>query len=220
MTLKDIFGREIQDPNKQIHSISEGGREIPIFDYTTHEDLISYGIIPELAGRIPVIVSTSQLTISELQKVLTEPRNSILKRYKLLFSKWGSHLEFTEPALYEISRYCFEKGIGARGLTSVIDHLLVEPNYDSPHSGTKYILINEEVVKTMNDKTTSRVQPLYFSSYETVSFLDAIELEDPDRAHKLSRELFKFQFGADQKTPNETTAKEKSNKTRKVAASG
>lgn len=210
----------MQANDKQIHSISEGGKEIPIFDYTTHEDLVSYGIIPELAGRIPIIVSTSQLSISELQKVLTEPRNSILKRYKLLFSKWGSHLEFTEPALYQISKYCFEKGIGARGLTSVIDHLLVEPNYDSPHSGTKYILITEEVVKTMNDRSKTRVQPLYFSSYETVAFLDSIEVEDPDLAHKLSRELFKFQFGADQKAPVEEKKKEKSDSTRKVAASG
>lgn len=105
---------------------------MPIFDYTTHEDLVSYGIIPELAGRIPILVSTSQLSIEELQRVLTEPRNSVIKRYKLLFSKWGARLEFTGQALYQISKLCHEKGIGARGLTSIIDHLLVEPNYDSP----------------------------------------------------------------------------------------
>lgn len=190
--------------------------------------MVNYGIIPELAGRIPVLVSTSQLSIEELKKVLTEPRNSVIKRYKLLFSKWGSRLEFTDQALYQISKLCYEKGIGARGLTSIIDHLLVEPNYDSPReyfhywvcslltvfkdSGTKYILITEQVVKTMNNRS-KRVQPLYFSSYETVAFLDAIELEDPEYAHALSRELFPFQFGADK-------GSEPSKPRKKIAASG
>lgn len=132
MTLRDIFGKETNHRESKVDSIVEGGVEVPVFDYTTHEDLIHYGIIPELAGRIPVLVSTSQLSIEELQRVLTEPRNSVIKRYKLLFSKWGARLEFTNQALYQISKLCFEKGIGARGLTSIIDHLLVEPNYDSP----------------------------------------------------------------------------------------
>lgn len=122
--------------------IDEGGVQVPIFEYTTHEDLIHYGIIPELAGRIPVLVSTSQLSIAELQRVLTEPRNSVIKRYRLLFSKWGVRLEFTNQALHEIAKLCFEKGIGARGLTSIIDHLLVEPNYDSPREYTITAIID------------------------------------------------------------------------------
>lgn len=84
----------------------------------------------------------------------------------------------------------------------------------SLESGTKYILITEEVVKTMNYRS-KRTKPLYFSSYETVAFLDALEAEDPDYAYTISREIFPYQFGSDRNQTSETSRPRK-----KIAASG
>lgn len=146
----------------------------------------------------------------------------MVKRYKRLFSKWGTRLELTEAALRQIATRSYERGIGARGLTSILDELLVEPNYDSPQSGTKYILITESVVKSMDARGGAgtkhgKVQPLYFSSYETVEFLDKIELEDPELAYRLSRELFPYQFGTDLKAEKQQQQQQQK---KKIAASG
>lgn len=230
MTLRDLFGKETEQGGTTNNShptyITENGKQIPVLSYATHEDLIQYGIIPELAGRIPVVVSTAPLTVADLERILTEPRNSAVKRYKLLFSKWGTHLEFTRSALRQIATRCYDRGLGARGLTSIIDELLVEPNYDSPASGTKYILITEAVVKSMDIHSqgaskNAKIQPLYFSSYETVAFLDAIEVEDPELAFELSRKLFPYQFGADQKGAEEQQQQQQQPpQQKKIAASG
>lgn len=64
--------------------LNDNGYNVPVLDYTTHEDLIRYGIIPELAGRISVVVATQQLTPADLERVLTEPRNSIIRQYQHL----------------------------------------------------------------------------------------------------------------------------------------
>lgn len=115
-----------------------------------------------------------------------------------MFSKFGVRLEFTDPALYQIAKVCHDKGIGARGLGAVMDKLLVDSNYDSPASGTSFVLVTEEVVKTMDQRGEGKIAPWYYSRYEMVEFLDMIESEDPELAYKLNRELYGFQHGADQ----------------------
>lgn len=204
--------------------LNDNGYNVPVLDYTTHEDLIRYGIIPELAGRISVVVATQQLTPADLERVLTEPRNSIIRQYQHLFSRWGVTLAFTQPALSQIACNCYGMGIGARGLSSILNHLLLDSNYDSPASGTKFILVTEDVVKSMNhagfqshriktasvsdklaadgldnmtesdgeqqDVGSKITKPLYFSAYEVGNFLDAIEREDIELAHKLTETIY------------------------------
>ena len=96
------------------------------------KDLISFGLIPEFIGRIPVITSLNPLSIEDLIKVLTEPKNAIIKQYQALFELDGVDLEFSEDALEEIARMADDKGVGARGLRGIIEKIMLPLQYDLP----------------------------------------------------------------------------------------
>ncbi|KAF2168024.1 hypothetical protein M409DRAFT_21470 [Zasmidium cellare ATCC 36951] len=114
-------------------------------DLVEPQDLQKYGLIPELVGRIPLSCALSSLDIDALVKVLTEPRNSLLKQYQQLFSLSSIDLRFTTPALHAIARTASKMGTGARGLRTVMERLLADAMYETPGSGIKYVLISEDV---------------------------------------------------------------------------
>ncbi|OQX55204.1 MAG: ATP-dependent protease ATP-binding subunit ClpX [Candidatus Aminicenantes bacterium 4484_214] len=89
-------------------------------------DLIKFGLIPELVGRIPVVATFHDLTEKDLVDILTKPKNAIIKQYKKLFETEGVKLEFTREALNMIARKSIEKKLGARGLRSIIEDLMVD----------------------------------------------------------------------------------------------
>ena len=95
-------------------------------------DLISYGFIPEFVGRIPLVVDLSDLTREELIDVLTEPRNALVKQYKVLFSWDGVELEFTRGALEATAELSRERKLGARGLRAIVEGTLVDIMYEIP----------------------------------------------------------------------------------------
>ncbi len=103
-----------------------------IFAMTEQEDLIKYGLIPELIGRLPVIGSFNNLTEDELVRVLTEPKNSIVKQYTKLLALEGIKLSFTEDALRTIAETSMEKSSGARGLRAVIEKVMLDMMYQVP----------------------------------------------------------------------------------------
>lgn len=96
------------------------------------KDLISFGLIPEFIGRIPVVATLNQLSIEDLIKVLTEPKNAITKQYQALFELDGIDLEFSEDALVEIAKMADEKGVGARGLRGIIEKIMLPLQYELP----------------------------------------------------------------------------------------
>jgi ATP-dependent Clp protease ATP-binding subunit ClpX len=98
------------------------------------QDLIKYGLIPELVGRIPVVAVFDDLSIDDLAAILSEPKNAIVKQYQKLFEMEGVKLEFEPDALLAIARKSVEKKLGARGLRTIIEDLMLDLMYDLPTS--------------------------------------------------------------------------------------
>lgn len=96
------------------------------------DDLIEYGLIPELIGRLPVIVTLDALTEDDLVRILTEPKNAIVKQYQHLFKMEKKTLEIEEEALKEIAKKALKKGTGARALRSIFEELMLDVVYEMP----------------------------------------------------------------------------------------
>ena len=111
------------------------------------EDLISYGMIPELVGRLPILSSLNTLDQGDLLKVLTVPKNSLLKQYQKLFLLEGVVLEFQKNALTEIARLAMQKQAGARALRSVMEEYLMNIMYEIPDmEGLEQVIITKETI--------------------------------------------------------------------------
>jgi len=96
------------------------------------QDLVKYGLIPELVGRLPVLTALRNLDEEALIKILKEPKNSLFKQYQGLFSIDNIELEFTPEALSEIAKSALEKKTGARGLRSIMEKVLLPVMYTAP----------------------------------------------------------------------------------------
>ena len=113
----------------------------------THQDLVKFGLIPELVGRLPVITALKGMDKETLIKIMTEPKNSIIKQYKALFALDGIELEFEMAAMEKIADMTVERKTGARGLRSIIEGVLQPFMFDAPSDDTiKKIIITEATV--------------------------------------------------------------------------
>jgi len=122
------------------------------FSDVKQEDLITFGIIPELVGRLPVLASLDILNREDLLKVLLEPKNSIIKQYQKLFLLEGVVLEFNDMALKEIVNIAIEKKSGARALRSVMEDYLMDLMYKLPDmEGVERVVITGEAIKDRKD---------------------------------------------------------------------
>ncbi len=141
-------------------------------DVTPH-DLLKYGIIPELVGRLPIIAPLGQLTREELISILTEPKNALVKQYKKLFEMDNVKLEFEDGALREIADIAHDRGIGARGLRAVIESVMTEVMYNVPMDPSiEKVVVTRETIR-------DRVEPLL--------------TRDPDLQARISAEGLKGQ---------------------------
>ena len=106
------------------------------------DDVLEFGLIPELVGRLPVLSTLFELDEADLVRVLTEPKNSIMRQYKKFFDMEGCELEFTPEALREIARIARERDTGARGLRSVIERIMTDIMYELPEQerGQKFVV--------------------------------------------------------------------------------
>ena len=95
-------------------------------------DVVKYGIIPELVGRLPVIVTLDNLDESALVRILKEPKNALFKQYQKLFLMDGIKLEFEDEAFVAIAHLAIERNTGARGLRSIIEGIMMRPMYELP----------------------------------------------------------------------------------------
>ena len=111
------------------------------------EDLLAYGLIPEYVGRIPVVTTLDSLTESDLFRILTEPKNAIIKQVVRLFEMDGVGLKFTDDALEAIVELTVKKGTGARGLRSVLEQAMMDIMYDTPSQGeVTELLVTAEMI--------------------------------------------------------------------------
>lgn len=112
------------------------------------KDLISFGLIPEFMGRIPVIAELNKLSIDDLIRVLKEPKNAITKQYEILFELDGVDLTFTDDALEEIAKIAVQKDVGARGLRGIIEKLMLPLQYKIPsEDNLESCMITKEYIK-------------------------------------------------------------------------
>lgn len=122
------------------------------------EDLVKYGLIPELVGRLPIIAPLASLNANAMKNILTEPKNALVKQYKKLFSLEGVELEFDQNSLDEIVKKAIERRTGARALRSIVEGILLDIMYELPtKENVDKCLITKDVV-LKNEK------PLYIES--------------------------------------------------------
>ena len=111
-------------------------------------DLIKYGLIPEFVGRLPVVATLNELDEQMLVQILTQPKNALVKQYSALFEMEGSELEISEDALRVIALKAMERKTGARGLRTIIEHILLDIMYELPSAdGVSKVVVDEKVAK-------------------------------------------------------------------------
>jgi len=129
-----------------IHSKAEIDTD-DVFGDVMPEDLLKYGMIPEFIGRLPVITSVSNLDRTALIRILTEPKNALVRQYRRLFELDGVELEFVEDALEAIADQAILRGTGARGLRAILEEVLLSVMYDIPsRKDVARVVITREVV--------------------------------------------------------------------------
>ena len=135
--------------------------ESTIFDFTTPQDLLKYGLIPELIGRMPVICTLHELSEDALIDILVKPKNAICKQYQKFFEMDGVRLEFSEEALKEIARTAIKQKTGARGLRSIMEKFMLKIMFSIPdRSDVESCIITPEVVTLSQEPKYGYIKPL------------------------------------------------------------
>ncbi|MAV30243.1 MAG: ATP-dependent Clp protease ATP-binding subunit ClpX [Cycloclasticus sp.] len=112
------------------------------------EDLVKYGLIPEFVGRLPVVATLEELDEDALIEILSEPKNALTKQYKRLFDMEGVELEFREEALREVAKKAMARKTGARGLRTILEHVLLDTMYDLPSlENVCKVVIDDKVIR-------------------------------------------------------------------------
>ena len=112
------------------------------------EDLVKFGLIPELVGRLPVIATLQELDEDTLIQILTEPKNALLKQFQKLFAMEGAELEIRPAALRAIARKAVKRKTGARGLRSILESALLDTMYELPAQGNiKRVVLDEATIE-------------------------------------------------------------------------
>jgi ATP-dependent Clp protease ATP-binding subunit ClpX len=125
-----------------------------LLDKVTADDLIEFGMIPEFVGRLPVLAPLAPLDEEAMSKILTEPRNALVRQYQKLFEMEGAELEFDQKALFEIARQALNRDTGARGLRSIVEEIMTDVMFDLPD-------VEQKGKYVVTDAVVRREQPLF-----------------------------------------------------------
>jgi len=135
--------------------------EANIFDYTIPQDLLKYGLIPELIGRMPVICTLQELNEEALVDILMKPKNAICRQYQKFFEMDGVRLEFSEAALKEIAKTAIKQKTGARGLRSIMEKFMLKIMFSIPdRSDIESCIITPEVVTLTQEPKYGYIKPI------------------------------------------------------------
>ncbi|MEL0232565.1 MAG: AAA family ATPase, partial [Hyphomicrobiales bacterium] len=129
-----------------------------LFTILEPEDLLKFGLIPEFVGRVPIIATLEDLNEDTLIKILTEPKNSLVKQYQRMFEIENVKLTFSEESLRSIAKKAIERKTGARGLRSILESILLETMFELPELD----MIEEVVIS--NEVVEGKSRPLYIYS--------------------------------------------------------
>ncbi len=143
--LEDIIKRRLGKSTVGFESsISKYSEEGNVLKHIEPDDLVNYGLIPEFIGRLPVVTVLDELKEEDLIRILTEPKNAIIKQYKELMKMEGIELEFSQEALKEIAKEAIQRKTGARGLRSIVERIMTDIMYEAPSLvNVEKILIDE-----------------------------------------------------------------------------
>ena len=134
------FGASVK--SKQSRSLTDTFKDVQ------PEDLIKFGLIPELVGRMPVVATLAELTEDALVQILTEPKNAVVKQFSKLLAMEGVDLEFRPSALKAIARKALIRKTGARGLRSILEHALIDTMYELPNAGNvEKVVVDESTIE-------------------------------------------------------------------------
>lgn len=185
--------KSIPKLNNKMEEIElENGEKVPALNLTTPVDLVGFGLIPELIGRVPIITALQPLQRDDLYRILREPKNALLDQYEYIFKQFGVRLCITDKALKKISEFALKEGTGARGLRGIMERLLLNINYECPESGTNYVLINEKTVDSLQQSKYSlatHVKAKYYSKNQISDLINDISQEDKELFKKLNTEI-------------------------------
>jgi len=121
--------------------------EANLLDFVEPDDLVSYGLIPELIGRLHSVTTLKQISKEDMVKILTEPKNSIVKQYKKLFAIDDVVLRFEDEALLAIAELALKRKTGARGLRTIMEEMMIDVMYELPELAGYEVLITEDVIR-------------------------------------------------------------------------
>jgi ATP-dependent Clp protease ATP-binding subunit ClpX len=143
------FGGPVKTSDKPKAHLAQGEQDLdcPLTEVSAH-DVQEFGLIPELIGRLPVVTPLLPLTRDQMIRILTEPRNALIKQYQHMFRLEGAELEFDEAALHAIAEDALARGTGARALRSVMDECMLALMYDLPdqdNQGVTYVISSDAV---------------------------------------------------------------------------
>ncbi len=127
--------------------VTEGQALGEVLSNIEPHDLFEFGMIPEFVGRLPIVATLAPLSREDLVRVMTEPRNAIVRQYRKIFEMAGSELEFAPEALEEIAEMCLRKDTGVRAVRAIVENLLLDVLYDLPNEkqGMRYVVTREMV---------------------------------------------------------------------------
>ena len=120
--------------------------------YVMPQDLKSFGLIPEIIGRLPILTSLDPLDRDALKRILVEPKNAIVRQYKKMLELDGVDLEFAEDAIDLIVDKAIEYKLGARGLRSIVETIMVDAMYEAPSSKKKTLVVDAQYVQLQLNK--------------------------------------------------------------------
>ncbi|KAF9165849.1 hypothetical protein BGX21_008475 [Mortierella sp. AD011] len=171
------FEAVVRAPSSELSSSKNAASQVSqLLDQVDPTDLIKFGLIPEFIGRLPVIASVNHLDEAALVRILTEPRNSLVKQYQGLFGLADIKIHFSQSALYTIANQAIEKQTGARGLRRIMESLLLDVMYEAPGSSIKHIVINKEVA-------LGKKPAICFARGAESSVTDVLDRDDRELGH-------------------------------------
>ena len=151
--VEERLGKNVLGFGSEIRSKTDL-KKMDIMSKVVTQDLVKFGLIPELVGRIPIITSLKDLDVDALIKIITEPKNALLRQYQSLFKMDNVALDFTEDAVKRVAELTIEKETGARGLRALMEKILVPVMYSVPSDETV------EVVKITADVVDGKEEPI------------------------------------------------------------
>ena len=144
--IQSRIGEKVIGFNSDVVSVNK--KDPKILEKVQSEDLLRYGLIPELIGRLPVIVTLNELSVNALMRIITEPKNSLIRQYKKLFELDGVELEVETEAVRAIAEKAAAKKTGARGLRSIVEEILTDIMYEIPsRSDVRKVIITKSCVE-------------------------------------------------------------------------